>query len=266
MNTTEKRLKKIFQIYLKSGKKVRPHFFLTGPTGSGKTHTVTKIAEELGIPVVSVNTAQITNEGLAGNSISKTLEPISDYEGQAVIVFFDEFDKAISSENELTSGSVQNEILKLLEDTTTEVFGSYGRYNRVCVENVLFVFAGSFGGVEVASPANLQELGVIPELLGRVGLHYRAKKATLEELMLLVERSPLLQNYVDIYEGGISHAKAVKDITDELVQQYDTNIIGIRLINSLIHQYFIDGGFAEVTKRPTATQQSQKIALTFGAD
>lgn len=265
MNKIDKRLRKIMQVYLKSQKQVRPHFFLTGPTGSGKTHTITKIADELSIPVISVNTAQITNEGLAGNSISKTLEPLSDHEGQAVIVFFDEFDKAIAAENELTSGSVQAELLKLLEDSTTEVFGSYGKYNRVSVDNVLFVFAGSFNGIDIDSPTKLQELGVIPELIGRVGLHYTVEKASLEELMMLVERSPLLKNYIGLMDG-ISHAKAVSDISAELAAQFDSNMIGIRLINSLIHQYFIDGGFMTVTTRKLPEAAAREVQLLFTND
>lgn len=264
MVNTEQTVEKIISVYLKTNGSVRPHFFLTGSTGSGKTHTISKLADEFGIPMINVNSAQITNEGLAGNSISKTLSPLIDYQGQPVIVFFDEFDKAIGGENELTNGSVQNEVLKLLEDSTTEVFGAYGKYNRVSVDNVLFIFAGSFNGVEVKDVADLQNLGVIPELIGRIGLHYRVERTSLEDLQTLVERSELIDSYIDVMHG-ISRKEAVTAITEELEAQYDNNIIGVRLINSLIHQFFINGGFNDVLRRPAIPKNLRKAKIAFAS-
>lgn len=40
MNTL-KQINKIISVYLESGGIIRPHFFLAGATGSGKTHTHT---------------------------------------------------------------------------------------------------------------------------------------------------------------------------------------------------------------------------------
>lgn len=253
MNTVAK-LSKILSLYMKSAGAIKPHFFLTGSTGSGKTFTVTKVAEEFGITVININSAQLTNEGIAGNSISKALAELETLQGTPVIVFFDEFDKAISSNAETTSGTVQAEVLKLLEDSTTEVFGKWGKYNRVQVDNVLFVFAGSFGGAKIEELSDLLDHNVQPELLGRVGLHFNVEKASLEELLVLVKNSPLILEYTNNMEG-IKHAKAVQDISKELAAQYDNNIIGVRAINSLTHQYFINGGFSEITKRKTSTNK-----------
>lgn len=245
---TEKQITKILQVYVSSAGAVRPHFFLTGATGSGKTHTITKLADEFGINIINVNSAQLTSEGIAGNSISKALTGLADYQNTPVIVFFDEFDKAIASDAEVTSGTVQQEVLKLLEDDTTEVFGNYGKYNRVQVSNVLFVFAGSFAGTEFDTLSDLLDHNVRPELLGRVGLHFHVERANIDELLNLVKKSKLIEEYCQMF-SGITHKKAVSDISKELEAQFDNNVIGIRIINSLTHQYFINGGFTNVTKR-----------------
>lgn len=260
MNSVET-IEKILNVYLQSNGQIRPHFFLTGPTGSGKTHTITVLADHLGIRVINVNCAQLTNEGISGNSISKALSPLADFQNNPVIVFMDEFDKAIGKESEVTSGAVQQEILKLIEDDTTEVFGTYGKYNRVQTSNVLFVFAGSFGGAEIKNINDLLQHNVKPELLGRIGLNYHVERASLESLIKLVEKSKLLDEYCSVF--NIKNRKSVvKNISEELTEQYANNIIGVRIVNSLIHQYFINGRFSSVTKR--APKHSNILDLVVG--
>lgn len=246
-----KSIEKILNVYLQSGGEIRPHFFLTGPTGSGKTHTVTELADKLGIQLININCAQLTNEGIAGNSISKALAPLSDYQNTPIIVFMDEFDKTIGKESEVTSGAVQQEILKLIEDDTTEVFGNYGKYNRVQTSNILFIFAGSFSGAIIEDINDLTQHNVRPELLGRIGLHYHVEKASLDTLIQLVHSSELLEEYLKVFKSK-DKQEAIDDIVLEMSEQYKNNIIGVRIVNSLIHQYFINGKFISVTpKTPT---------------
>lgn len=254
-------IEKILNVYLQSDMQIRPHFFLTGSTGSGKTHTVTVLAEMLGIQLININCAQLTNEGIAGNSISKALAPLSDHQNSPIIVFMDEFDKAIGKESEVTSGAVQQEILKLIEDDTTEVFGNYGKYNRVQTSNVLFIFAGSFAGANVKNINELLNHNVRPELLGRVGLHYHVERASLNVLIGLVEQSELLNEYLEIFTSR-DRQESIDRIVDELSAQYQNNIIGVRIVNSLIHQYFINGEFISVTKR--AAKHNNLIDLAIG--
>lgn len=262
MNTASK-ITKVLSLYMKSAGTIKPHFFLTGSTGSGKTFTVTQIADQFGISVININSAQLTNEGIAGNSISKALAELETHQGTPVIVFFDEFDKAISTSAETTAGTVQAEVLKLLEDSTTEVFGKWGKYNRVQVDNVLFIFAGSFAGAKLNNLSDLLDHNVQPELLGRVGLHFHVEKTPISDLLSLVKESPLIREYTENMEG-IKHSKAVADISKELTNQFENNIIGVRIINSLTHQYFINGGFSEITKRRTvANKKKVDTPITF---
>lgn len=95
---------------------------------------------------LEVNAAQITKEGISGNSLSKILSPLVNYSHTPIVVFVD--DKLFINGNtnsqlaNESTASVQNEFLKLLESDTTSVFGDYGKYISVPIDNVLF--AGAF--------------------------------------------------------------------------------------------------------------------------
>lgn len=255
--TTLQRLSRIFNIYKTSETEIRPHSVLTGPSGSGKSFTVNTLAAQLEIPVIEINAAQLTKEGTSGNSLSKALAPLAMVGGQPVIVFVDEFDKLFISGNtnsalahETTNG-VQNEFLKVLEGRTTSVYGDYGKYLEVPCDNVLFVFAGAFNGEENITIDRLREFGIKTEFLGRVGLAFSLEKLSLLDLKMILETSPLLQKYLDLFENANREA-VVKTIMAAIEENYEKNTLGARMVHTLIHQYFINGGLEkEETKKVT---------------
>ena len=109
---------RIFEIFVSSECEVRPHFILTGPSGSGKSLTIRTLAEKHEMGFIEVNAAQLTKEGMSGNSLSKALGPLAQMQNRPSVVFVDEFDKLFISGNsndshahESTTG-VQNEFLK----------------------------------------------------------------------------------------------------------------------------------------------------------
>lgn len=143
-----KEVNRIFQVFVNSNCKIRPHFILTGESGSGKSFTIKQLCDMNELNFLEVNAAQITKEGISGNSLSKILSPLVNYSHTPIVVFVDEFDKLFINGNtnsqlaNESTASVQNEFLKLLESDTTSVFGDYGKYISVPIDNVLFVFAG----------------------------------------------------------------------------------------------------------------------------
>jgi len=238
---------KILEIFKTSECTIRPHFILTGPSGSGKSVTIKSIAERNELGFLEINAAQLTKEGTSGNSLSKALSPLSVSGGKPTIVFIDEFDKLFISGNsndsqahESTTG-VQNEFLKVLESNNTSVFGDYGKYINISIKNVLFVFAGAFNGEEDITIDRLREIGLKTEFLGRVGLVYNTKPLTLDDLYQIVDNSPLLTTYISLFENA-DREKVSYELKDYLQKNYEMNTLGARLINTMIHQYFIKGG------------------------
>lgn len=257
-----KEIGRILDIFLKSDGKIRPHFILTGESGSGKSHTIKSLCKQREIDMLEINAAQITKEGTSGNSLSKALSPIMNMKSKKVVVFVDEFDKLFISTNsnssvanEITVG-VQNEFLKVLESPSTAVYGDYGKYIDVDISKVLFVFAGAFNNEEKITLDKLRNFGVKTEFLGRVGLIYNTKRLSLEDLYIILENSELLDTYMKIFIG-IDREEVIVKIKDFLKQNYNNNTLGARIINTLINQYFIKGGKLGIEDVEEVTFQEQ---------
>lgn len=252
---------KILDIFKASECKIRPHFILTGPSGSGKSYIIKNIAEEYEMSFIEINAAQLTKEGTSGNSLSKALSPIMQLQNKPCIIFVDEFDKLFISGNsndscahESTTG-VQNEFLKILESDTASVFGDYGKYININIKNTLFIFAGAFNGEENISLDRLREIGIKTEFLGRVGLVYNVNKLKLEDLYEIIENSELLEKYLILFEG-IERETVVNEIKKHINKNYENNTLGARLVNTLINQYFIKGGLLETEVKEISFQKS----------
>ncbi len=240
-------ISKILEIFKTSESIIRPHFILTGPSGSGKSFTIANMAQSFELGFLEINAAQLTKEGTSGNSLSKALAPIAQMQGKPTIVFVDEFDKLFISGNsndsqahESTTG-VQNEFLKVLESDTASVFGDYGKYVSIPIKNVLFVFAGAFNGEENITLDRLREIGLKTEFLGRVGLVYNTKLLTLEDLFAIVDSSMLLKHYLTLFEDA-DREEVILHLKGYIQKNYEMNTLGARMITTLIHQYFIKDG------------------------
>lgn len=242
-----KELGRIFKIFKASNCLLRPHFILTGESGSGKSFTIKTLCEMHELKYIEINAAQLTREGTAGNSLSKALTPLLQCGGKPTVVFVDEFDKLFISGNsnsqlahEATT-AVQNEFLKVLESDTASVYHDYGKYANANMKNTLFVFAGAFNNEPDITLDRLRDLGVKTEFLGRVGLVYNTKPLTLDDLYTILEQSELLTMYLNLFPK-VSRETALNDIKGYLKDTYDNNTLVARSVNTLIHQYFIKGG------------------------
>lgn len=90
-----KEVNRIFQVFVNSNCKIRPHFILTGESGSGKSFTIKQLCDMNELSFLEVNAAQITKEGISGNSLSKILSPLVNYSHTPIVVFVDDFDNTI---------------------------------------------------------------------------------------------------------------------------------------------------------------------------
>lgn len=241
-----KQLTRVVSIFVASECAIRPHFMLVGPSGSGKSHLVQKLAEDHKIDFLEINAAQLTKEGTSGNSLSKALAPLAQKAGPT-LVFVDEFDKLFISGNQNsslaheTTNGVQNEFLKVLESKSTSVFGDYGKYSEVSTEKVLFVFAGAFNGEDSLTLDRLREFGIKTEFLGRVGLIYNLTKLSIESMRQALDESKLLDHYLKLFPK-VNKEDVTASVMQVVQENYDKNTLGIRLLNTLLHQFFIGGG------------------------
>lgn len=252
-------LEKIVSIFEASEGKIKPHFILTGESGTGKTFTINSLAAKYKMNFIEINAAQLTKEGTSGNSLSKALTPLLNSQKALTICFVDEFDKLFisgnsndSSAHESTTG-VQNEFLKLLEGRITQVFGDYGKYVSVSLEGVLFVFAGAFNGEKDITLDRLREIGIKTEFLGRVGLIYNTNPLTFEDLCAIVDNSDLLSKYCKLFNQDFEEVSLY--LKGYIKTFYDKNTLGARMINTLIQQYFIKGGVLNMEDAKEVTFQ-----------
>ncbi|UYF10901.1 hypothetical protein 12VC501_gene0103 [Vibrio phage 12VC501] len=253
-----KELSRLFEIFSASEAELRPHFILTGGSGTGKSFNIKLLAEKFDLGFLEINAAQLTKEGTSGNSLSKAMTPLMNMQQQLTVCFVDEFDKLFISGNtngelahETTLG-VQNEFLKVLESDTASVFGDYGKYVNICVKNVLFVFAGAFNGEEDLDLDRLRELGVKTEFLGRVGLVFNTTKISLETMIQTMKESRQLELYLELFKN-VKREDVEKTLEQQLTEAYEKNTLGFRLINTLINQYFIKG--------PTTKSEAAKVTF-----
>lgn len=257
-------VRRIMDIFTSSQGEIRPHFILTGPSGSGKSHLIATLAADYDLTLLEINAAQLTKEGTAGNSLSKALSPLMNMQNRLAICFVDEFDKLFISGNsnselahEVTHG-VQNEFLKVLEANTASVYGDFGKYQNVPVDHVLFVFAGAFNGEENIDLDRLRDFGIKTEFLGRVGLAYNLEKLTLQELQQILDGSQLLHKYLQLFTN-VDRDTVINVIMRVIRDNYEKNTLGARLMNTLIHQYFIHGGIKDKEAKKTSFQKTLEL-------
>lgn len=233
-------IQSVFTTFVDSNCEIRPHFHLTGPSGSGKSYLVEKLAAKNEAAYFEINAAQLTKEGFSGNSLSKAMRPLINSWDRPTIIFVDEFDKLLDQNGgsqEHTLG-VQDEFLKVLESDFTAIFTDYGKYQNYEARKTLFVFGGAYGGKENLDLEGLRALGMRTEFTGRVGLVFNTQKISLDSMLSLVPKARLLAEYQKI-RPEVKLAEVIKFVRSEVTKAYKTSTVGLRLINTLIHMYYL---------------------------
>lgn len=237
------KMRHILTIHKESESQIRPHFHLTGPSGSGKSFLLNQLCSEMEMKMIEVNAAGLTAEGLSGNSLSKALRKLRDDWNEPNVIFVDEFDKLFQRNGETTEGfrsMVQDEFLTALENKYTSVFTDYGEYEPIVINNSLFVFAGTYSNQKITTIGELQSAGLRTEFVGRVPLVLATEDVPLDELKKHIPKTDLFTKYAQ--HMGLSKQQernAVSWICARMEQQKKEMTIGIRLLNSTIHQYFM---------------------------
>lgn len=76
-----------------------------------------------------------------------------------------------------------------------------------------------------------------------------------EEMANILDNSKLLSSYLTLFPG-VEKEKVTTVIMKILADNYEKNTIGVRMINTLIHQYFIEGGIKDKEAKKTSFQKT----------
>ena len=231
----------------------KTNLMLLGPTGSGKTYLVKKLAEFLKVPCFVADANSLTAAGYVGKDVDSLIEGLVDaaqgnYDAAGTgIIFIDEFDKIakrkITGKNRDVGGeSVQQALLKLVEGTKVEVERATGFAKvkfQIDTSNILIIVGGAFIDLEeiiakrlkVGPTTNFGFGASLNQTTSDMGLLHNAKPEDLEQFGFIPEilgRIPLI------------------GVLDELTEEDLVNILS-KVDNNLIYQYKELFNFSENT-------------------
>lgn len=217
----------------------KSNVLLMGPSGCGKTECFRAVARLLKVPFYVGDATRLTQSGYVGDDVESLLQGLMQDAGGDVekaewgIIFLDEADKMAKKSGRGATGyrdvsgeGVQQGLLKLVEGSKVpcprgmgaKIVAGPGSVDVIDTTNILFVFAGSFAGIEEVvgrrvnkgarlgfgsnevvrknltktdvyeqvTEEDLLEFGLIPELLGRLPVRTSVIELTDEEMIRIL--------------------------------------------------------------------------------
>lgn len=136
--------------------RVKENILLLGPTGTGKTYMLKRLAEFAGIRFKKTAASGKSTAGYVGEPLLDAIEDLED----GGVLFIDEIDKIAKGGNAgFFHSGLQDELIGILEDGEVKGGGS----KKVDTSRILFVGAGAFVGIEdhIRSRIGLRQKGEI---------------------------------------------------------------------------------------------------------
>ena len=189
--------------------KLKENILIYGPTGTGKTEIVKRIAKNYNVPIVVEDSTLLSETGYEGKRITNLLENLYNEANKDVelaekgILVLDEFDKLAEKPGEQTHVSrmgVQRGLLKLLDGSTFYLGEKYGG-KKFDTSKLTIVVLGAFQGInkednyKEITTTDFVKYGIMQELIGRFSKKIPMNKLTKEDIKKILLESNLSPLY-----------------------------------------------------------------------
>lgn len=167
----------------------KTNMLIIGTSGTGKTHLIRTISEEVNIPCIKINATQLVQHGYIGGihvqDIAKILLTRTGYNNSDIskaIIFIDEIDKIATKSNhdsDVAAIGVQQDLLTVIDSGSLYQIDDEAK--NIDLSQALFIFCGAFNGINDIAKFKpystndhidteaLIQYGFIPEFANRLG-------------------------------------------------------------------------------------------------
>jgi ATP-dependent Clp protease ATP-binding subunit ClpX len=241
------------------------HVLLLGPTGSGKSYMVRKLAKRLSVPFVTVSASTYARTGYVGGQVDTILQQLYGAAGNDIraaqrgIVFIDEIDKirrnSTSSGPDVSGEGVQVELLDLLGGRVVEFKTGVNASEQLDVSRILFVAAGAFGDLPEIVRRRLEES--TPRCFGFAckGTEVELDKASDAEMISQYTMQDLVDfGLIPELVGRFSTVVALDELSEEQLEEIlvKSPESALRQQIALFKQHGIDLEFTDAALRAVA--------------
>ena len=179
--------------------KLKENILICGPTGTGKTEILKRIASIYKVPIVIEDVTNFSETGYYGRSITDMLEDLYIASEKQIkiaekgILVLDEFDKLAEkdkSKSHVSRDGVQRSLLKIL-DGSCLYFGD----KQFDTSKLTIVALGAFSGItnddnyHKLSTKDFVDYGIMKELIGRFSKIISMNRLTKEDLKYILVKS-----------------------------------------------------------------------------